>query len=375
MPELAIQQLLRERGLAGLEGLAIKTRRHGIFENLVCFKYDQRLSPMMEKAVQEARGLILDESRDWAVTSMSFRKFFNAEEPLATEINWTTACIEEKLDGSLMALYWYDNAWQVQSSGTADAAGNVVQDIRSTNQDLTYRELFWKTWDQLGYVLPPSPDELGATYTFSFELMTPHNRVVVRHINSRLVLHGVRNLFTLQEEPSEHWAKKLHYEAVKTHALTREGLREAARAISPMDGEGFVVRDSHFQRVKIKSEGYVEVSLLRESWSERRALELIVLGEEAEFLAYFPEYETELHDVAARVRRVSDAIDTEYAEIKDIPEQKAFAAQATKGNHSAALFALRKGQAVDAYSWLVSLDEAQRLRALALAGEPFPASS
>ena len=118
MPELAIQQLLRERGLAGLEGLAIKTRRHGIFGNLVCFKYDQRLSPMMEKAVQEARGIILDENCDWAVTSMSFRKFFNAEEPLAAEINWTTACIEEKLDGSLMALYWYDNAWQVQSSGS-----------------------------------------------------------------------------------------------------------------------------------------------------------------------------------------------------------------------------------------------------------------
>ena len=375
MPDLAIQQLLRQSGLAGLEGLAIKTRRHGVFGNLVCFKYNQRLSPMTEEAVQEARGLILDEDRDWAVTSMSFRKFFNAEEPLAAEIDWATASVEEKLDGSLMALYWYDNAWQVQSSGTADAAGNVVQDIRSTNQDLTYRELFWKTWDQLGYVLPPSPDKLGTTYTFSFELMTPHNRVVVRHTNSRLVLHGVRNLFTLQEEPSELWAIKLHYEAVKTYTLSREGLREAARAISPMDGEGFVVRDKHFQRVKVKSERYVEVSLLRESWSERRALELVMLGEEAEFLAYFPEYKTELQDVATRVRRVADAIDTEYDEIKNIPEQKAFAAQALKGKNSAALFALRKGQAINAYAWLVSLDETQRLRALAFAGEQFPAAS
>ena len=125
-PELALQHLLRSSGLEGTVPLAIKARRHAQYPQLVCFKYNQRLSPMADAAVQEARGLILDEDDNWNVVSMSFTKFFNLEEQLAAEIDWDSAVVEEKLDGSLMSLYWYDGAWQVQSSGTADASGPVL---------------------------------------------------------------------------------------------------------------------------------------------------------------------------------------------------------------------------------------------------------
>lgn len=231
--------------------------------------------------------------------------------------------------------------------------------------------MFWDTWAEVGYQLPPPPQELGAAYTFAFELMTEHNRVVVRHSKPALVLHGVRNLQTLMEEPAEEWAAKLGYAAVKTFNLSREGLRAAASVISPMEGEGFVVRDAQFHRVKIKSEAYVRVSLLRESWSERRALELVLQGEQSEFLAYFPEYESQLDDIEQRVRRVTNSLDQDYALVKHIENQKEFAAEATKNKNSAALFSLRLGKFPDAYSWLLSLGEAPRLRALVNAGEVF----
>lgn len=370
-PELALQRLLRTEGLAALLPLAIKARPHPQYPNLHCFKYDQRLSPMSEEAVRDARGLILDQNDDWAVVSMSFRKFFNLGESLAVPIDWETARIEDKLDGTLMSLYWYDRAWQVQTTGTADAGGMVMQDIRTRHEHLTFRDLFWQTWKELSYQLPPVPDELGAAYTFAFELLTPMNRVVVHHETTRLVLHGVRRLDTLQEEKAEDWAEKLGYEATRTFDLTQEDLREAARQIPPDEGEGFVVRDAHFNRVKVKSEAYVTVSLVREAWSPRRALELVLLGEQEEFLTYFPEYRQQLAEIEQRVRRVTDELDATYAELTSLPDQKAFAAQALKNENSAALFQLRLGRFSDAYAWLLSLTEAQRLRALSNAGEDF----
>lgn len=366
--ELALQRLLRSAGLSALEPLAIKARPHPQYPNLLCFKYDQRLSPMREEAVQDARGLILDQHDDWSVVSMSFRKFFNLGESLAAPIDWETARVEEKLDGSLMSLYWYDGAWQVHTTGTADAGGMVMRDIRTKHEQLTFRHLFWQTWEEMGYSLPPAPTELGAAYTLAFELLTPVNRVVVRHESPRLVLHGVRRLDTLQEEKAEDWAAKLGYEAARTFDLTREGLREAARQIAPDEGEGFVVRDARFNRVKVKSEAYVAVSLVREAWSPRRALELVLLGEQAEFLTYFPEYRPQLEDIEQRVRKVTDALDAVYAELASLPDQKAFAAQALRNGNSAALFQLRLGRFPDAYAWLLSLTEVQRLRALSNAG-------
>jgi hypothetical protein len=122
-PPLALQTLLRSHGLDGLTEIFIKARRHPLFPHLICFKYDQRRSPMAEPAVQDARGLILDESDDWAVVSMSFRKFFNLGEPLAADLDWSSARVEEKLDGSLLVLYPYAGTWQVQTSGTPDAGG------------------------------------------------------------------------------------------------------------------------------------------------------------------------------------------------------------------------------------------------------------
>ena len=117
------------------------------------------------------------------------------------------------------------------------------------------------------------------------------------------------------------------------------------------------------------------MSLIRESWSERRALNLVLLGEQTEFLTYFPEYQAQLDDVRARVVRVTDAIDAEYRRINDLADQKAFAAVATQHPNSAALFVLRQGKATDAYAWLLGLGEAQRLRALQAAGEVFSAGT
>lgn len=65
---------------------------------LALFKYNQIASDMSLKICQEARGIILYES-DWLVACRAFDKFFNWGESQAAEIDWSTARIQEKVDG------------------------------------------------------------------------------------------------------------------------------------------------------------------------------------------------------------------------------------------------------------------------------------
>ncbi len=59
---------------------------------------------MGEKIVQQCRGIILDEANNWQIVSYPYDKFFNYEESYAPQLDWSTAKIFEKLDGSLMTL-------------------------------------------------------------------------------------------------------------------------------------------------------------------------------------------------------------------------------------------------------------------------------
>src|ERR1035437_3276957 len=93
---------------------AIKAKRHNTHNNLVLFKYSQIESDFSKRIVCESRGLILDESDEWKVISRSYNKFFNYGEGNAAEIDWNNCVIQEKVDGSLMTIYWYSDRWWVQ---------------------------------------------------------------------------------------------------------------------------------------------------------------------------------------------------------------------------------------------------------------------
>ena len=158
--------------------------------NLVLLKYDQLESPLGDPLVRQCRGLIVDEADGYRVVSRSFDKFWNHGEAHADAIDFATATVQEKLDGSLCVLYHHDGAWRVQTSGSADAAGPVGRTGRR------FSDLFWEVFAAMGYDLPTDPRRC-----YSFELMTPWNRVVIPHTTSRLVLIGVRDRESGEELP------------------------------------------------------------------------------------------------------------------------------------------------------------------------------
>ena len=73
----------------------------------ILFKYDTIHSDFSLDIVKEARGLILKEDT-FEIVCYPFTKFFNVDEENADQIDWNTAQVQEKIDGSLMKVWFYD---------------------------------------------------------------------------------------------------------------------------------------------------------------------------------------------------------------------------------------------------------------------------
>ncbi|HLO48593.1 MAG TPA: T4 RnlA family RNA ligase [Kamptonema sp.] len=332
---MELQDYLRQHGLDSLcSTYHIKSSRHQKYPHLVCLKYSQIESPLGEKIVQQCRGIILDSSQNWQIVSYPYDKFFNYGEIHAALIDWSSAKVYEKLDGSLTVLYFYDGEWRVQTSGTPDASGEV------NGFGFTFAELFWKVWHELGYKLPQETKEC-----FIFELMTPYNRIVVQQKDNQISLHGVRNIDTLIESDPSIWTSKYGWQLVQSYPLTSwTEVIKAAEQLDPMDSEGYIICDRNFNRVKVKSPQYVAISHLREGFSTRRMIEIILTNEGEEFLSYFPEW-TELYQkVKERYLSLIQEVEAVYRQQQHIENQKDFALAIKHLPYSGILFSLRSGK-------------------------------
>lgn len=353
----AVVTFLREGGaLADLgERFAIQATRARRHPNLVLLKYSQIESPFDEPMVRECRGLVLDEDDGWRVVSRSFDKFFNHGERLAAPVDWSSAVVQEKLDGSLCVLYHYAGEWQVQTSGSPDAAGLVG------GTGSRFAELFWEVFRQQGYALPGDAER---PLCFSFELMTRWNRVVIPHAAPKLTLIGLRHRETGAELPLD---RAPRYQAVRTFALDSfTALRDTFLTLPPLQQEGYVVVDAGFQRVKVKHPGYVALHQLKDGMGPRRVMTVIQNGEVGEVLAAFPEWEPEFTQIGAAYAALVAELEDAYERLRDVPGQKEFALEAVKTRFPRALFQLRARRVTSVREALREVPPESLLRALGL---------
>lgn len=330
---MELQNFLRKEGVKALEDTyKIKVRTHCRYPNLHQFKYNQIESPMGTAIAQQCRGIILDADNNWEVVCRTFNKFFNHGENHSVQIDWESARVYEKLDGSLMQLYWYDNQWNVATSGTPDAECQV------NLGNITFKDLFWKTWNDLGYRLPDETD-----YCHAFELMTPFNRVVVRHMEPRLVLIGTRNVkYGYEMVPyvtDEGWEVVKQYDLKDLHSILN-----TLEDIDPYNQEGYVVCDKYFDRVKIKSPKYVAIHHVIGSMSTRNMLEIVRAAEGDEFLAHFPEWKEFHNELKEKFESLVKEAEGVWNTHKGIQGQKSFAMAVKHLPYSGALFNMRNGK-------------------------------
>lgn len=301
---------------------------------LVSLKYNQIESPMHEPIVQECRGMVVD-TESATVLAWPYNKFWNYGDVPAAQIDWSTARCLEKLDGSLMILYWDDeaNEWAVASSGTPRAGGSFG------DADTTFRDVFWETWADLNMRVPD--EDVNAC--FMFELCTAGNRIVVQHDKPRIVLHGARTLSSGNEwewRGLQYAAALYGWELVKSYPLTCiEDCLAAADALDPIQCEGFIVVDAQFNRIKIKSPRYVVLHHMKGEATQRRAIELWQSGDAKELLGYFPEMAPQILPVHERLDTLANRAALLVAAHGDLP-RKDFAAVAKQHPFSSVAFKL-----------------------------------
>lgn len=359
MKELHIQKHLRSGG--GFDALTekrVKNRRHRVYENLVLFKYDIMAS-FSDPLVCECRGIILDEADEWNVVSRAFDKFFNYGEGHAANIDWSTARVQEKLDGSLCVMYHYAGKWHVATSGTPDATGEVrgsgVQESMQTSTNRTFADFFWETFSKEGGRLL-SGDSF-TNLSFAFELMGQANRVVVVHDRDWLRLLAVRDRTTGKELPLEPYAAALGIPAVRSFPLQSiEEIHASFEHISPVSQEGYIVVDGKHDRIKVKHPGYVALHHAKDGMSPKTFAEIARSGEIPEVIAAFPEFAPLLEDARAKYVAFIEKVVADFDKLKGIELQKDFAIEALKTPYSAALFQLRKGKDLRELTRSVTID-------------------
>lgn len=340
MTMLEIQKYLSRGGTldALSESFAIEAKRHTEHPNLVLLKYNQIASPFGEQIVRECRGIVLDEADGWRVVSRAFDKFFNLGEGHAAPIDWASATVFEKLDGSLCTLYWYAGKWHVATTGTPDASGDL------NGHGRTFASLFWQAFNPLGVDLEWLPRDL----CFYFELTSPLNRVVVPHTEIRLTLLGARHRDLGMELPLDDAANQFLSDTpiprVRAFQIsTVDDLVASFANMNPLAQEGYVVCDRNFNRIKVKHPGYVALHRAKDGFSGsiRAFVEIARTGESPEVVAVFPEFKAKLDDVNQRLGALVENTERDFAAHRSIASQKEFALQVRSLRWSSALFRMR----------------------------------
>lgn len=158
---LHIQKRLREADSDGAAFANLKRDPYKLTINVgsdrrrFCFKYNQIKSDMSLPICQEARGLILDKEDNWNVVSYALPKFFNAAENEAVDIDWDSAEIFEKMDGSCVS----GNATIITEDGE-----KTIKEICENHYDGRVRAYDTEegevVWDKIvGWFVRPSNDD------------------------------------------------------------------------------------------------------------------------------------------------------------------------------------------------------------------------
>lgn len=379
MAQLQVQTLLRDdaSALDQIRSLGIKIRAHGTYPNLVQFTYNQiAAAPFKDHPiVKECRGLILDRDDNWNIVAWPFTRFFNWGEPGAADIDWTSARIQEKLDGSLIIVYWYAGAWHAATKGTPDGVATTW------DGSTTYASYFWQAVDRSDRDIRAA---LIPGWTYCFEITGEATRVVTQQLGNA----GTATVLAIRDQAGREqdvtvWADQLpvvrHFDF-----HTAEAVSAAAQALDPLNQEGFVVVDGAFRRVKIKSPRYVEIHYAKFTLSPRGLIDLVRSGESAEVLAYFPELQSRYDDLNRRLQTCATEAQDHYARVapadgvRDRDSRRQFAALVTStvpAPFQGAMFAFYDGRVTTGRQWLIQQSTNSILNLLGVADVSMDAES
>lgn len=326
---LAVQKYLHEHGLAKLVAdFAVKVTENPL-DDRILLNYNQIESPKSHPVIRNCRGLCLNKN-DFSIISKSFDRFYNFTEHPESDnrFDWSDCVIQEKCDGTLLNVFFYEGEWRVQTRGSF---GNIP----FYEKGPTPESLFW---DVLRY--HQKRNVFHQTHlSFSFELCSRHNKVVRDYPETKLYLlsafRGHEELPFDGGEYNEGLIDISKYMRIETperfqfHSIgqVENFIRERAKGDPTF--EGCVLRDKNNVRIKVKNPSYLSLHRLGSDkaclFLPKNLLPFILSNETAELLCHFKETEPKIREMERVLSEEYKKVEETWERIKNLPTRKEFA--------------------------------------------------
>lgn len=242
------------------EGLVYKQRHPEL--PLTIWNYSEKVQyeGLFDGVTLNARGLVTDDEGN--IVARPFKKFFNMEENKHTPTEEFD--VFEKMDGSLGILFYYQDRWVMATRGSF-----------VSEQAIKGFEML-KNYDY---------EKLHKNYTYLFEIIYKENRIVVQYDYDDLILLGMVETKTgyevdLYKEGTDVRLKNLidnlGFKVVRKFNKIKS--YEPLKHFIPDSKEGYVVRFSNGDRIKIKGEEYLRLHKLMANVSTTAVWEMLSEG-------------------------------------------------------------------------------------------------
>jgi hypothetical protein len=248
------------------------------------------------------RGLVVD--KEWldthpdlvaSIVSFPFIRFFNREEEDADKIDFSNSEMIEKMDGSMVGVYFQRCNYRNPEFHTRKMMSVHEPDLNVTltnfdGKNHVFLPLIKKYVDQLEFI----PED-GA-FTYVFEFVHEASRVLTKYSSedNGLYLLGARCMTGFEELPEARLNSIAYRIGAKRPRIwdsvdDENAIRNSMKNTGLENFEGFVFRDrTTGKRVKMKDADYVKLHHLLDKIRFKHLVPIVLKGEEEEILAYFP---------------------------------------------------------------------------------------
>ena len=320
------------------------------YNGYTLLKYNQLSSDFSLPIVRESRGAIFYQRDDgsYECVCRAFDKFMNYNQEGADEIDWSSAVVEEKIDGSLTKFYYHNNQWRIATNGTIDAFTAEATDTKSYG-DLVVEALGGS--DETSNFC----SILDKNYTYMFELVSPETQLIVSYPETKLYFLGRRNIVSMKEDK-----EKPNYPGIRApKQYPLSSIDECLAYVKTMtkDEEGFVVRDKYFHRIKIKSPEYLIAFGANNNnrITEKRIIRMLKNNTIDDFLAYCPQHKAKVDDVLSRIFAICARLEEDWATNQPVSSRKEFALQIKNLKSKDFLFRKYDEPSLKAIDYILSL--------------------
>jgi RNA ligase len=229
---------------------------------LTIWNYSEKVQydNLWDDITTQTRGLVTDDKGN--IVARPFKKFFNDSEKKHTPT--PDFDVYEKMDGSLGILFHYEGEWVLATRGsfTSDQAVKGFEMLQKYDYQKLHKD-----------------------YTYLFEIIYDDNRIVVKYPYEDLVLLGMIHTKTgyevdLYGEGNDVRLKNLienlgfkvvkKYDGINDYSILKGMIKD--------DEEGFVVKFSNGDRMKVKGEEYMKLHKLITSVSTTAIWEMLSEG-------------------------------------------------------------------------------------------------